>query len=111
MMPMGRVFVYLARMGSCLCLPIADGALILSAGVDACADYTPALVAAMTRNGLTLSHRFGRVADTFELSFKSAAGLKLDIFFFYDEGERTWNGGTQASSPPDHFVCICVYDV
>lgn len=52
---------------------------------------------AVVRGGLRLSHRFGRLDDTFELSFKSPAGLKLDMFFFYREGaDREWNGGTQA---------------
>ena len=40
--------------------------------------------------------RFGHPADSFELSFKGDDGLKLDVFFFYREGNVTWNGGTQA---------------
>lgn len=40
--------------------------------------------------------RFGYPHDSFELSFKGEDGLKLDIFFFYQEREYTWNGGTQA---------------
>jgi hypothetical protein len=36
------------------------------------------------------------VDDSFELSFKDAEGLKLDVFFFYRDGDVTWNGGTQA---------------
>ena len=46
--------------------------------------------------GLRLSHRFGMLSDSFELSFEGADGVKLDIFFFYVEADHTWNGGTQA---------------
>jgi fukutin len=42
------------------------------------------------------SGRFGWLNDSLELSFKDKDGLKLDIFFFYPEGENVWNGGTQA---------------
>jgi hypothetical protein len=59
-------------------------------------DYDSRLIETMESHGLKLSHRFGRLSDSFELSFKSAEGLKLDLFFFYREADHTWNGGTQA---------------
>lgn len=31
-----------------------------------------------------------------ELSFQGEADVKLDIFFFYEETDHMWNGGTQA---------------
>jgi len=36
-----------------------------------------------------------QVEDSFELSF-AGQGIKLDIFFFYEEADYMWNGGTQA---------------
>lgn len=35
--------------------------------------------------------------DSLELSFL-IEDVKLDIFFFYDNGDIMWNGGTQAKS-------------
>ena len=59
-------------------------------------DYNPMLIQGFLDIGLKLKHKFGRVEDSFELSFTLDA-LKLDIFFFYEEGNRImWNGGTQA---------------
>lgn len=70
-------------------------ALDVDVGILA-SDYVPELIPAMENMGLRLSHRFGTLSDSFELSFKSDAGVKLDIFFFYVEDDHTWNGGTQA---------------
>lgn len=37
--------------------------------------------------------------DSFELSFKNEDYfVKLDIFFFYEEKDSMWNGGTQAKT-------------
>ena len=33
--------------------------------------------------------------DSFELSFQGG-DIKLDMFFFYEEPDHMWNGGTQA---------------
>ena len=38
-----------------------------------------------------------QVEDSLELSFVSE-DVKLDIFFFYEDGDIVWNGGTQAKS-------------
>lgn len=38
-----------------------------------------------------------QVEDSLELSFLSQ-DVKLDIFFFYEDGDVVWNGGTQAKS-------------
>lgn len=35
--------------------------------------------------------------DSLELSFLSG-DVKLDIFFFYEDRDLMWNGGTQAKS-------------
>jgi len=37
-----------------------------------------------------------QVEDSFELSFSGQEDIKLDIFFFYEEADYMWNGGTQA---------------
>lgn len=38
-----------------------------------------------------------QVEDSLELSFLND-DVKLDIFFFYEDGDVVWNGGTQARS-------------
>jgi hypothetical protein len=40
---------------------------------------------------------FGKIKDSFELSFVYG-WLKLDIYFFYKDEDYYWNGGTQAHS-------------
>ncbi|XP_015250970.1 fukutin isoform X3 [Cyprinodon tularosa] len=61
------------------------------------ADFRPNMVAAFRDAGLSLKHKFGKVEDSLELSFLGE-DVKLDIFFFYREGDVVWNGGTQAKS-------------
>ncbi|KAL6096400.1 fktn [Pungitius sinensis] len=60
-------------------------------------DFRPDIVSAFRSAGLSLKHKFGKVEDSLELSFLSE-DVKLDIFFFYGEGDVVWNGGTQAKS-------------
>ncbi|XP_029024306.1 fukutin isoform X2 [Betta splendens] len=60
-------------------------------------DYRPDIVTAFAAAGLSLKHKFGKVEDSLELSFLSD-DVKLDIFFFYEDGDIVWNGGTQAKS-------------
>ncbi|XP_061149165.1 fukutin isoform X1 [Syngnathus typhle] len=60
-------------------------------------DFRPDMVAAFLDAGLSLKHKFGKVEDSLELSFVKD-GVKLDIFFFYQDGDLIWNGGTQAKS-------------
>lgn len=38
-----------------------------------------------------------QVNDSYELSF-GYSGIKLDIFFFYEEIDYMWNGGTEFSN-------------
>ncbi|XP_057675103.1 fukutin [Corythoichthys intestinalis] len=60
-------------------------------------DFRPDIISAFQEAGLSLKHKFGKVEDSLELSFVRD-GVKLDIFFFYRDGDLTWNGGTQAKS-------------
>lgn len=60
-------------------------------------DYRHDITQAFQKAGLPLKHKFGKVEDSLELSFQGL-DVKLDIFFFYDEGQTVWNGGTQAKS-------------
>lgn len=60
-------------------------------------DFKPDIVSAFRKAGLSLKHKFGKVEDSLELSFLSD-DVKLDIFFFYKDGDIMWNGGTQAKS-------------
>ncbi|XP_071508956.1 ribitol-5-phosphate transferase FKTN-like [Diadema antillarum] len=56
-------------------------------------DYNNHVVPAMESQGLQLLHLFGKEGDSFELSF-ARDSIKLDIFFFYEEEDYIWNGGT-----------------
>lgn len=58
-------------------------------------DYNNRIIDKFEERGLKLIHVFGKINDSFELSF-SMGDLKLDIFFFYKEKDHMWNGGTQA---------------
>nr|XP_032801079.1 fukutin [Petromyzon marinus] len=64
------------------------------------ADFSPALLAALLGRGFRLRHKFGLVEDGLELSLMAPAagggGVKLDVFFFYEEPDAVWNGGTQS---------------
>lgn len=60
-------------------------------------DYQPDIIQAFQKSGLPLKHKFGKVEDSLELSFQGL-DVKLDIFFFYEEDNVVWNGGTQAKS-------------
>lgn len=60
-------------------------------------DYKPDIIPAFQMAGLPLKHKFGKVKDSLELSFQGQ-DVKLDIFFFYEEKDHVWNGGTQAKS-------------
>ncbi|CAG5119884.1 unnamed protein product, partial [Candidula unifasciata] len=60
-------------------------------------EYREELVSFLENAGFVLTHRFGRVSDSLELSFLFG-DIKLDIFFFYVTDNHIWNGGTQAST-------------
>ncbi|XP_062845167.1 fukutin [Trichomycterus rosablanca] len=60
-------------------------------------DYKHDITQAFQRAGLSLKHKFGKIEDSLELSYQGL-DIKLDIFFFYEEGDIVWNGGTQAKS-------------
>lgn len=60
-------------------------------------DYTVDMITALELAGLQLAQQFGKVLDSLELSF-FYGDLKLDIFFFYEENDHMWNGGTQAKT-------------
>uniref|UniRef100_A0A8D0GZ59 Ribitol-5-phosphate transferase n=1 Tax=Sphenodon punctatus TaxID=8508 RepID=A0A8D0GZ59_SPHPU len=61
-------------------------------------DYKTDIIPAFQKAGLLLKHKFGKVEDSLELSFQGEDEVKLDIFFFYEEDDHVWNGGTQAKS-------------
>ncbi|XP_050401352.1 ribitol-5-phosphate transferase FKTN isoform X1 [Patella vulgata] len=58
-------------------------------------DYKEGLTEYFEDHGLLLKHQFGQKNDSFELSFRLGE-VKLDIFFFYEEDDHMWNGGTHA---------------
>ncbi|XP_028829466.1 ribitol-5-phosphate transferase FKTN [Denticeps clupeoides] len=60
-------------------------------------NYRHDITQAFQKAGLPLKHKFGKVEDSLELSFQDV-DVKLDIFFFYEDGDIVWNGGTQAKS-------------
>ncbi|XP_049566932.1 ribitol-5-phosphate transferase FKTN isoform X2 [Orcinus orca] len=61
-------------------------------------DYKSDIISAFQDAGLPLKHKFGKVEDSLELSFQGKDDVKLDIFFFYEETDYMWNGGTQAKT-------------
>ncbi|XP_045323302.1 fukutin isoform X3 [Leopardus geoffroyi] len=61
-------------------------------------DYKSDIISAFQDVGLPLKHKFGKVEDSLELSFQGKDDVKLDIFFFYEETDHMWNGGTQAKT-------------
>ncbi|XP_008170101.2 ribitol-5-phosphate transferase FKTN isoform X4 [Chrysemys picta bellii] len=61
-------------------------------------DYKSDIIPAFQKAGLPLKHKFGKVEDSLELSFQGEDDVKLDIFFFYEDDDHIWNGGTQAKS-------------
>lgn len=62
-------------------------------------DYSPQIISEFQNHGLSLKIWLGRPNDSLEVSFIDQTGTKLDIFFFYEEGNKTvWNGGTQVKS-------------
>lgn len=60
--------------------------------------YSDKIITVMQNYGFQLKISLGFPNDSFELSFLDHSGLKLDIFFFYEEGQSYWNGGTQVKS-------------
>lgn len=60
-------------------------------------DHKPDIITEFQKSGLTLKHKFGKQEDSLELSFQ-LADVKLDIFFFYEENDYMWNGGTQVKT-------------
>lgn len=60
--------------------------------------YTHKLISEMQAHGLRLKISLGLPNDSMELSFVDKSGVKLDIFFFYQEDRFNWNGGTQVKS-------------
>ncbi|XP_014668709.1 PREDICTED: fukutin-like isoform X3 [Priapulus caudatus] len=59
--------------------------------------YHPGIIDAFVAKGFWLHSIFGRVNDSYELSF-GYSGVKLDIFFFYEDSRGMWNGGTEFTS-------------
>ncbi|KAJ4919641.1 hypothetical protein JOQ06_002082 [Pogonophryne albipinna] len=55
------------------------------------ADFRPDIIAAFRTAGLSLKHKFGKVEDSLELSFLSE-DVKLDVFFFYEDGDIARSG-------------------
>lgn len=58
-------------------------------------DFKSDILPAFSTHDLPLTHSFGKIEDSFELSFRDE-GTKLDVFFFYEEKDHVWNGGTQS---------------
>ncbi|KAI8490158.1 hypothetical protein Bbelb_322280 [Branchiostoma belcheri] len=58
-------------------------------------NYKDTLIPAFQTAGLSLKRKFGKVEDSLELTFQSE-DVRIDIFFFYEEGDIVWDGATQA---------------
>ena len=60
-------------------------------------DYNNTIIQEFKKRDFLLKHMFGKVEDSYELSF-TIDDLKLDIFFFYEDEDFMWNGGTQVKT-------------
>lgn len=49
------------------------------------------IVRAMESVGFTVGHRFGEHGKGLEISFESDKGIKVDVFFFYEDGTKLWH--------------------
>ncbi|XP_014239779.1 fukutin-like isoform X1 [Cimex lectularius] len=58
-------------------------------------NYSDRIISALEKQDIKLMLWLGELEDSLELSFRDKYGIKLDIFFFYDNGRNMWNGGTQ----------------
>lgn len=58
-------------------------------------DFSEDVISGLEKQRIRLHLWFGELNDSMELSFVDTGNLKLDIFFFYHEGDKIWNGGTQ----------------
>ena len=74
-------------------------------------DFNPKMTRAMEREGLMLTHSFGRLNDSFELSFEGEERIKLDLFFFYEEDDYVWNGGTEAHNGQKYKYYFSQFDL
>eukprot|EP01147_Barroeca_monosierra_P009643 gene9643-1861_t len=78
-------------------------------------DYQHGIISAFQGAGMRLSHKFGVPDDGYELSFTKTMGghhLKVDIFFFYHEGDgKVWNGGTQARTGNKYRYYFPIFDL
>ncbi|MBL7033600.1 MAG: LicD family protein [Candidatus Delongbacteria bacterium] len=58
-------------------------------------DYSDRILAGFKNAGWELDHVFGNIECGLQLSFLRN-GSKLDLFFFYPEGDRLWHGAWKA---------------
>ncbi len=65
-----------------------DGDVDMGCLID---DYTPDIFDSFKKRGWACKSVFGRRDCGLEISFEKG-GVKLDIFFFYREGNRLWHG-------------------
>ncbi|KJE89831.1 fukutin like protein [Capsaspora owczarzaki ATCC 30864] len=56
--------------------------------------FSEGMVDALVSHGFQLKHRLGLPSWGLEISFVYGK-IKLDVFFYYREGDKMWNGGTQ----------------
>lgn len=59
-------------------------------------DYRHDIIDEIEKNGLMLKNIYGKKEDSYYISFTDSNYIKLNIFFFYDEENFSWNGVTRA---------------
>jgi len=59
-------------------------------------DYSDAIIPEFGKQGFELKYVLGEKRQGLELSF-IRAGAKVDLFFFYREGDRMWHGAWQTN--------------
>ena len=66
-------------------------------------DYTDEIIHKFIENGWRIEDIFGKRDQGFELAF-SRKGVKLDIFFFYKEGDRYWHGAWKRTEKGENLI-------
>lgn len=66
-------------------------------------DYTDEIIHKFIENGWRIEHIFGKRDLGFELAF-NRKGVKLDIFFFYKDGDRYWHGAWKRTGKGENLI-------
>ena len=72
-------------------------------------DYKYEIVTAFEKKGWKHIYTFGRISVGFELTFEKE-GEHLDLFFFYEEGDKYWHGAWANAGGKKRYLIKYYYD-